>query len=161
KFPIGVGETSLLTSNGIGGLPTHPSIAGALNSQSVRGYSQLGRQGSNPQFQNPFVVNPKLNYSKYFGRHTPNARFDPPNLTTSIDDFNPAYGQDTYNGAFSQPTGGSTTSVANAAYGLADFMFGARSNYQLNNFVIIDLRQYMNFGYVQDDFKVNSKLTLN
>jgi hypothetical protein len=161
KFPIGVGEPSLLTSNGIGGLPTDPTIAGALNSQSVRGYSQFGRQGSNPQFQNPFVVNPKVNYSKYLGRHTLKAGFEHQNITTTIDDFNPVYGQDTYSGAFSQPTGGSTTSVANAAYGLADFMFGARSNYQLNNFVIIDLRQYMNFAYLQDDFKVSSKLTLN
>ena len=49
-----------LEANGITGLPTDPRVQGALNSQSVNGFSQFGRQGSNPQFQNPFVVNPKI-----------------------------------------------------------------------------------------------------
>jgi hypothetical protein len=40
-------------------------------------------------------------------------------------------------------------------------MTGARSSYELNNYVIVDYRQRMHFAYVQDDFKVNRKLTLN
>ena len=71
KSPIGLGEASLLDANGITGLPSDPRVKGALNSQSVNGFSQFGRQGSNPQFQNPFVVNPKINVGKVFGRsHT-------------------------------------------------------------------------------------------
>ena len=40
-------------------------------------------------------------------------------------------------------------------------MFGARNHYELNNNPVAHLRQRMYFGYVQDDFKVSRKLTLN
>jgi hypothetical protein len=40
-------------------------------------------------------------------------------------------------------------------------MFGARSHYELNNYSVAHLRQRMYFGYVQDDFKLNDRLTLN
>jgi hypothetical protein len=161
KIPIGVGQPSLLAANGIGGLPTDPAVVSSLNSQGVTGYSQFGRQSSNPQFQNPFVVNPKVNFSKYLGRHTLKAGYEYQNITTTIDDFNPVYGQDTYNGLFSNPGVTSPTTAQRLAYGLTDFLFGARDTYSLNNFVIIDLKQQMHFGYLQDDFKVSHKLTLN
>jgi hypothetical protein len=163
KSPIGLGETSLLEANGITGLPTDPRVKGALNSQSVNGFSQFGRQGSNPQFQNPFVVNPKINVGKLIGRHTLRIGYEWQRIDTAVDDFNPVYGSDTYSGQFSRPA--NTPSTSNGAllatYGLADFMTGARSSYELNNYVIVDYRQRMHFAYVQDDFKVNRKLTLN
>ena len=40
-------------------------------------------------------------------------------------------------------------------------MFGARSSYSLNNEIVLNYRQRMHFFYVQDDFKVSPKLTLN
>ncbi|MDQ1471245.1 MAG: hypothetical protein QOJ99_2725, partial [Bryobacterales bacterium] len=82
-------------------------------------------------------------------------------ITTTIDDFNPVYGQDTYNGLFSNPGVASPSSQQKLAYALTDFMLGARDSYSLNNFVIIDLKQRMHFAYLQDDFKVSSRLTLN
>ncbi len=44
---------------------------------------------------------------------------------------------------------------------LTDFLVGARNNYTLNNFVIVNYHQMMNFFYVQDDLKVSTKLTVN
>jgi len=158
KSPIGLGQPSLLTQNGISGLPTDPRIAGALNSQSVTGFASFGRQGSNPQFQNPFVINPKVNYSKFLGRHSLKAGYEYQRIDTVIDDFNPVYGSDTYNGQFSKPAGGTGP---NTTYNLADFLIGARSRYELNNFAVIDLRQRMHFAYLQDDFKFSTNLTLN
>ena len=52
------------------------------------------------------------------------------------------------------------TGAREAAY-LADFLTGARSSYQLNNFVIVNYHQYMNFFYAQDDFRLTPKLTIN
>ncbi|MGH9846037.1 MAG: TonB-dependent receptor domain-containing protein, partial [Blastocatellia bacterium] len=51
--------------------------------------------------------------------------------------------------------------AANNIYNVADFLFGARSQYELNNLVTINYRQRMHFGYLQDDFKFSPKLALN
>ena len=158
KSPIGLGQPSLLTQYGITGLPTDPRIAGSLNSQSINGYTALGRQGSNPQFQNPFVINPKVNYSKFLGRHSLKAGYEYQRISTAIDDFNPVYGSDVYGGQFSRPVGVTTN---NNLYNVADFLVGARSHYELNNYAIVNYEQRMHFAYLQDDFKVSDKLTLN
>ena len=148
KTPIGAGQTGILQANGITGLPTDAAVIRPLNTQNVTGYSQFGGQPSNPQFQNPFVINPKLNYSKVLGRHSLKFGYEYQRIDTAIDDFNPVYGQDDYASRFS----------GNA---LADFYMGLRSGYQLNNFVIVDYRQRMHFFYAKDDYKISNKLTVN
>ncbi len=153
KTPTGVGDPSFR----LPGLPTDPRIAGGLNTQGISGFQALGRQGSNPQFQNPFVVNPRFNYTTLLGRHSLKTGYEYQNINTDIDDFNPKYGQDSYSGQFSRPSGVSSNNI----YNLADFLFGARSTYELNNSVIVHYRQRMHFAYLQDEFKVSQKLTLN
>ena len=54
---------SALDAYGITGLPDDPRVAGGLPSQLITGYSDLGRQATNPQWQYPTVFNPKVNYS--------------------------------------------------------------------------------------------------
>ena len=159
KTPIGLGEPSLLTD--IPNIPTDPLVAGSMNAQTVQGFSQFGRQTSNPQFQNPFVVNPRINMSKFLGRHTVKAGYEHLNLTTTINDFNPSYGIFNYTGQFSRPAGAPTSTALSQAYGMADFFVGAPSHYELNNLAIVDYRQYMHFFYVQDDWKATDRLTLN
>ncbi|MGE0884142.1 MAG: TonB-dependent receptor [Blastocatellales bacterium] len=153
KTPTGVGDPNFK----LPGLPTDARFAGGLNTQNISGYTGLGRQNSNPQFQNPFVVNPRLNYTFVVGRHSLKSGYEYQSINTDIDDFNPKYGTDSYSGQFSRPSGVSSNNL----YNLADFLFGARSQYDLNNAVIITLHQRMHFAYVQDDFKVTPKLTLN
>ena len=138
KGPYGANLTSLMT--GIPGLPTSPTVVRSLNVQSVNNYSQFGNQGSNPQFQNPYVFNPKINYTQILGRSTYKVGYEYQAIFTTIDDFNPVYGQDTYNGGFSYA--GATanalslpTPAPRKPSALADFLFGARDTYQLNNFV--------------------------
>ena len=170
KSPFGLGQPSLLTANGItDGIPTDPRVSRSLNGQTVTGFTQFGAQTSNPQFQNPYVIDPKVNYTFIHGRHSVKVGYEYQSITTAIDDFNPVYGQDNYAGGFAALSGTPTDSGAgnsastqiSEARNLADFMFGNRSSYQLNNFVIIDLLQRMNFLYVQDDIKVLPNLTIN
>lgn len=58
KTPIDLGGKNMLQLYGISGLPEDPGIAGGLNTQQISGLSNLGRQGTNPQHQDPTVVNP-------------------------------------------------------------------------------------------------------
>src|SRR5712672_4880219 len=93
---------------GIPGLPTDPAVVRSLNVQSVSGFSQFGNQGSNPQYQNPYIFNPKINYTQIHGRSTYKVGYEYQAIYTTIDDFNPTFGQDTYNGGFSFVTPGKT-----------------------------------------------------
>jgi hypothetical protein len=183
KTPYGLGQPSLLIANGItNGIPTDPKIARSLNGQTIGGgFSQFGAQTSNPQFQNPFVINPKLNYTFLHGRHSVKVGYEYQNIATDIDDFNPVYGQDNYSGAYAtvtaptctapvtvspctpadSGTGNSTTTQLTQARNVADFLFGNRNSYQLNNYVIVHLKQQMNFMYVQDDVKLSQNVTVN
>lgn len=158
KRPYNLGAGDMFTNYGISGLPTTPDIAGGLNTQSVSGFTAFGRQSSNPQFQNPLVINPRLNYTFVAGRHSLKFGYEYQRINTPISDSHPKYGQDTYSGSFSRPIG---TTTNNSAYNLADFLFGARSSYQLTDTFVADYRQRMHFGYVQDDFQLNQNLTFN
>jgi hypothetical protein len=157
KSALGSERPGMLQEYGIPGLPDSPVIGGGLTAQSVSGFTAMGRQSSNPQFQNPFVINPKTNYSKILGRKTLKAGYEYQSIDTDIFDFNPQYGQDNYAGQFSRPS----TAGSSNLYNLADFFFGARSSYSLNNQVVLNYRQRMHFLYLQDDWKVSPKLTLN
>jgi hypothetical protein len=148
--------------------PLDPSYAGGLITASAGSFSQFGRQGSNPQYQWPLVYNPKVNYTKILGRHSLKMGFEYQNIDTDVSDFNPKYGQLSFTGYFSDPCYATTPSCVNSlsttakdVYGLADFIFGAPNNYTLNNNPVAHYRQRMYFGYIQDDFKFNSKLTFN
>jgi Carboxypeptidase regulatory-like domain/TonB dependent receptor-like, beta-barrel/TonB-dependent Receptor Plug Domain len=158
KEPPGVGGPTMLELYGIPGLPTDPRFAGGLTEQGVTGWTTWGRQNSNPQFQDPSVVNPRINYSWIRGRQSFKTGYEYQAINTQIDDFNPKYGRDSYGGQFSRP---STAAADPATYNLADFMFGARSAYALINPFIANLRQRMHFAYIQDDFKARENLTLN
>jgi TonB dependent receptor len=151
------GGPSMLALYGIPGLPTTKDLTGGLNTQNVTGYVPYGRDFASPQAQNPIVLNPKINYSRVFGRHTFKIGYEFQAIDTLLEDFSPLYGQDIYNGQFSNPT----PAKNNTLYNLADFLFGARSTYQLTNYTIAHLRQRMHFAYLQDDYKVSPRLTLN
>lgn len=183
KSPYLAGQTSLNTQAGIPGLPTDKAVIRRLSSENVTGFTSWGAQGSNPQFQNPFVIDPKVNYSIIKGHNSIKIGWEYLSINTEVDDFNPVYGQENFGGAFSQcvvnagsssspnyvdKCNGSASSTVNPgnsgasqAANLADFLVGARSAYQLNNFRIVNYHQLMNFFYVQDDIKVTPKLTVN
>jgi len=166
KLPSTVGQPTAGFT--IPGEPLDPSYAGGLISSSVSGFSQFGRQGSNPQYQYPLVYDPKVNYTKIVGRHSLKMGFEFQLINTDVSDFNPKYGQLTFSGYFSDPCYAtnpscvnSLSSTAKQVYALADYLYGAESNYQLNNNPVAHYRQRMYFGYVQDDYKFSNKLTLN
>ena len=139
------------------GLPTDPRIAGGLPTQLITGYSDLGRQATNPQWQYPTVYNPKINYTWLAGAHSLKSGYEFQHILTEVQDVNPLYGRDTYNGQFSRPAG----IASNNLYNLSDFMLGLRAQYALSSVLVANLIRKMHFAYVQDDWRVGSSLTLN
>ncbi len=169
KEPPYLGGASLQSLYGIQGLPTTPNITGGFNTQVIGSFSNptVGRQSTNPQFQNPTSFNPKLNYSMVRGRHSLKMGYEFLAIRTEVLDINPLYGQLTYSGQFSKPTatqcGCTPPTDANSvnAYDLADFYFGLPSAIALGNDLVTNLRQHVHSLYVQDDWRVTSKLTVN
>ena len=157
KNPLSLGTTSALDDYGITGLPTDPRVAGGLPTQLITGYSDLGRQPTNPQWQYPTVYNPKVNYTWIVSRHSLKSGYEFQHIQTEVQDVNPLYGRDQYSGQFTRPAG----AASNNLFNLADFMLGLRSTYALSNILIASLRQNMHFLYLQDDLRVNERLTLN
>ena len=169
KQPPNVGGPSLESLFGIQGLPTTPNVAGGFNTQVIGSFSSptIGRQSTNPQFQNPTSFNPKLNYSLIRGSHSLKMGYEFLAIRTEVLDINPLYGQLTYSGQYSKPAAAvcgctpPTDSNSVNAYDLADFYFGLPSTIALGNELVTNLRQHVNSLYVQDDWRVNSKLTVN
>lgn len=158
KTALGTGSPNMLEAYGITGLPTDAVFSGGLTQQSVGGWTSWGNQSSNPQYQDPFVVNTRLNYTWLAGPHSLKTGYEYQRINTEVDDVHPKYGSDSYSGQFSRPAGQSADA---ATYNLADFMVGARSGYGLVNPYVFQLRQRMHFVYLQDDWRATPALTLN
>ena len=151
------GEGSAESIYGITGLPTDPRVAAGLPTQLITGYSDLGRQATNPQWQYPTVFNPKINYTRLQGRHSLKTGYEFQRVLTEVQDVNPLYGRDSYTGQYSRPVGAASSNL----YNLGDFMLGLRSTYALSNILVAELQQNMHFVYLQDDWRVNDQLTVN
>jgi hypothetical protein len=150
----------------IPGLPTIPDVSGGLPSIAISGgFSSFGRQSTNPQWQNPSLLDPKINYSWIKGKHSLKFGFEWEHVWQEIEDSNPLYGSYAFNHGYSAcPVSAGAncpnTSVSTDAY-WADFLFGATGNYSLATYFIAHTTQSMADYYAQDDWKVAPRLTLN
>ena len=152
KTPLSVGSTNF----GIPGLPTDPTLAGGLPGISIGGgFSGFGRQSTNPQFQNPALLDPKANYTWVRGKHAMKFGFEYEKIWMGVLDNNPLYGSYSFGAGYSAVG----AKVADSYF--ADFLFGLSNSYALANFFEAHLRQTMISTYVQDDWKVLPNLTLN
>jgi hypothetical protein len=139
------------------GLPSDDRISGGLPTQVITGYSDLGRQATNPQWQYPTVYNPKINYTWTTGAHSFKSGYESSGSTPRCRTSTRSTAATRTTGQFSRPAG----TASNNIYNLADFMLGLRAQYALSNVLVADLRRNMHFAYVQDDWRVGSRLTLN
>jgi len=167
KEPPYIGGPNIAAEYGIAGLPS--SLAGGFPTMVISGFSNptVGRQATNPQFQNPTSFDPKINYSIIKGGHSIKFGYEWLILRTEVLDINPLYGQDTFSGHYSEPTAAQcgctvpTSSAAIETYNLADFIFSAPSQIALGNNLVTNMRQHVHSLYAQDDWHITPKLTLN
>ena len=180
KTPLSIGSTNF----NIPGLPTAPNLAGGLPAIGISGgFTSFGRQTTNPQFQNPSLLDPKVNYTWIKGNHSLKFGYEWEKVWMGVLDNNPLYGQYAFGSGYSAcpagtavPTSGSqsggicSTAVGTPTYlsgtkvadtYFADFLFGLSNSYALSNYFEAHVRQTLQSAYAQDDWKVLSNLTLN
>jgi hypothetical protein len=154
KYNLSIGNTSF---NYIPGLPTNnPVVAGGLPSTGITGFTGFGRQSTNPQWQDPALIDPKVNFTWVRGVHSMKFGYEYEHIWMAVNDNNPLYGSWNFGGGYSNG-GGSTVSDTY----WADFLFGATNTYSLANFYEAHLTQNLHNIYAQDDWKVSPSLTLN
>jgi hypothetical protein len=171
KYNLSIGNTAF---NSIPGLPTtNTVVAGGLPSIGITGFSGFGRQSTNPQWQDPALIDPKVNFTWIKGNHSLKFGYEYEHIWMAVNDNNPLYGSWTYGGGYSvcTPTtsascatnssGGAAATTAVSDTYWADFLFGTTNQYSLANYYEAHLTQNMHSVYAQDDWKVNSSLTLN
>ena len=162
KYTLSIGENDIT----IPGLPTDPTVAGGLPSTGISGgFSGFGRQSTNPQWQNPSLLDPKVNFSWVRGKHALKFGYEYEHIWMEVQDSNPLFGSFSYGKGYSAcPAAAgnacaSTAAVADTYW--ADFLFGAPSAYALATYFKAHLLQQMDNVYAQDDWKVTPRLTLN
>ncbi len=172
KSPPLAGGPSMLELFGIPGLPTDKVYTGGISSETLLGFTALGRQATSPQFQHPKLFDPKMNVTRILGAHTLKGGLEYQWLGVRTLDVNPILGRDVYTGLFSAPAvgtllpNGTTVTAAQISanqifYSLADFLYGARNQYQLVNPGYVHHRQQAGFIYAQDDWKLSKTVTVN
>jgi hypothetical protein len=153
KFSQSIGYNSFP----IPGLPQNPVVSGGLPSIGISGFTGFGRQSTNPQWQDPALLDPKVNFTWSKGNHSLKFGYEYEHIWMAVNDNNPLYGSWSYGSGYSAVNGASP--VTDNYW--ADFLFGTTTSYQLANYFVVHLRQTMDNAYVQDDWKVLPNLTLN
>jgi hypothetical protein len=164
KYTLSIGDHAIV----IPGLPTDPIVAGGLPSIGISGgFSGFGRQSTNPQWQNPSLLDPKVSFSWAKGKHSLKFGYEYEHIWMEVQDSNPLFGSFTYGKGYSTCPSSAGTACNNPTGATvadnywADFLFGTTNNYALATYFKAHLLQKMDSVYVQDDWKVAPKLTLN
>ncbi len=163
KTPVSEGTTPVLVNGapipGLGSLPA--AFQGGLPAVSISGgfttsinNAYIGRQTTNPQYQNPALLDPSVAYTWVKGKQSLKFGYEFEHVWMGVFDNNPPYGSFTFGGSYSNPS-----KVTDSYW--ADFLFGTSSAYSLAQAFEAHLRQSLDSVYVQDDWKVLPNLTLN
>ncbi|HJZ69761.1 MAG TPA: TonB-dependent receptor [Blastocatellia bacterium] len=133
---------------GLKNVPNDPSIAGGIPKINIQGFDAVGRHTSTPQFQTPRSWNPRVTFSWNRGQHLLKLGTEFLHVQTKINDLNATIGSLSFQNRFT-----------NRAVG--DLLLGLPTSLALTSFTVMDQGQDMQFYFIQDDYKISSKLTLN
>lgn len=148
-------NATLAASLGIGNIPCVPGFCGlpVVQLGGAVGASQFGNPGTSRESQNVYQILDNLTYNK--GRHSLKFGVALQNIRFYYTYADSPRGNYTFNGHYTKIPGTSLSS------GVADFLAGKVANAYITNAPGIHDGQWYNSGYVQDDWRVRSNLTLN
>ena len=133
---------------GLRNVPSDPSIVGGVPKVNIQGFDAVGRHTSTPQFQTPRSWNPRATFSWNRGQHFIKFGGEFLHVQTRINDLNATIGRMNFENRFT-----------NRAVG--DLLLGLPSQLALTSYTVMDQGQDMQFYFVQDDYRLTSKLTAN
>ncbi|MGH9838126.1 MAG: TonB-dependent receptor domain-containing protein, partial [Blastocatellia bacterium] len=133
---------------GLKNVPNDPAIVGGVPKVNIQGFDAVGRHTSTPQFQTPRSWNPRATISWNRGLHLIKFGGEFLHVQTRINDLNATIGRMNFENRFT-----------NRAVG--DLLLGLPSQLALTSFTVMDQGQRMQFYFLQDDYKITPRLTLN
>jgi Carboxypeptidase regulatory-like domain/TonB dependent receptor len=133
---------------GIPNVPNDPSIIGGLPKMNIQGFDAVGRHTSTPQFQTPRSWNPRVTFTLSRQSHLIKFGGEFLHVQTKINDLNATIGRMNFENRFT-----------NRAVG--DLLLGLPSQLALTSYTVMDQGQDMQFFFVQDDYRIAQRLTLN
>jgi len=136
-----------------------------LNTQNIYDFTGFGAEDSNNEVSNPNTWNFKTNYTLAKGHHSFSFGYEYMRVNQVTEPGYPVLGIDDYTGEFSYAAPSGVARPASSTqrkqdYGLADFMFGARNEYELGNYTIDTEYFDYDYAYAEDSWKVFPRLTL-
>lgn len=149
-------KDNLDTQFGLGGIPAQPGVTG-LPSISISGYSNLGEATFLPNNKISEVITLEDHVSWILGKHVVKLGGSYRWVRSWFDVSSSARGSYTFSGAFTQ----NPQKTAGTGSGLADFLLGIPANGTVSSRTKGDIRYNYFGGFIQDDWKLTSKLTLN
>ena len=156
QLPPNYGSGCPETLIGLKNAPTDEAVCGGLPVFNFPGGNlrRIGRTTSVPQFQTPRSLNLRESFAWTRGAHAFKFGGELLNVETGIRDISALLGNFNFTGRF---TGGN----GNWQNSLADLLLGFPNQYQQDSDTTYNIYQHMYFAFVQDDWKVTRKLTLN
>jgi hypothetical protein len=133
---------------GIPNVPNDPAIVGGLPKMNIQGFDAVGRHTSTPQFQTPRSWNPRATFTLNRGEHMLKFGFEFLHVETQINDLNATIGRMNFEDRFT-------------GRAVGDFLVGLPSQLALTSYTVMDQGQDMQFYFLQDDWRVTPRLTLN
>jgi hypothetical protein len=146
-YPPFAGENAA-AEFGIPNVPNDPAIVGGLPKMNITGFDAVGRHTSTPQFQTPRSWNPRVTFTLSRQSHLFKFGGEFLHVQTKINDLNATIGRMNFEDRFT-----------NRAVG--DFLLGLPSQLALTSYTVMDQGQDMQFYFIQDDYRMTQKLTLN
>lgn len=148
-------NTDVAAQVGLGGIP-YQANNGGLPSTSVSGISGFGSPGWYPSIEYENVFQILDNVTKVAGNHAIKMGVSFQSVRVSVSQPINPHGTYSFNGFYTSSPGVSFTGS-----GVADFLADSMNSAGLSNFFGIQNVHWYDSGYVQDDWKIRPRLTLN